>query len=61
MIYLQAKIAYNGLHLEGKAYSGSNSSVYKDPQILKDCSKLVDSMLKRIKMLFKNCGGHIMY
>ena len=34
---------------------------YKDPQILKDCSKLVDSMPKRIKMLLNNRGGHIMY
>ena len=34
---------------------------YKDPQILKDCSKLVDSMSKRIKMLLNNRGGHIMY
>ena len=34
---------------------------YKYPQILKDCSKLVDSMPKRIKMLLNNRGGHIMY
>ena len=34
---------------------------YKNPQILKDCSKLVDSMPKRIKMLLNNRGGHIMY
>ena len=34
---------------------------YKDPKILKDFSKLVNSMLKRIKMLLKNPGGHIMY
>ena len=34
---------------------------YKDPQSLKDCSKLVDSMPKRIKMLLNNRGGHIMY
>ena len=34
---------------------------YKDAQILKDCSKLVDSMPKRIKMLLNNRGGHIMY
>ena len=34
---------------------------YKDHQILKDCLKLVDSMPKRIKMLFNYRGGHIMY
>ena len=60
MVHLQAKTSYNGLHLEGKAYSRSNSSVVQEPQILKVCSKLVDSMPKRIKMLLNNRGGHIM-
>ena len=32
---------------------------YKEPQIFKDCLKLVDSMPKRIKMLLNNRGGHI--
>ena len=61
MVHLQAKTLCNGLHLEGKAYSGSNSSVVQGPPNLKVCTKLVDSMPKRIKMLLNNCGGHVMY
>ena len=34
---------------------------YKNPQILKDCLKLVDPMHKRTKMLLNNCGGYIIY
>ena len=34
---------------------------YKDLQILKDCSKLTDSMPKRIKKLLNNRGGYIIY
>ena len=34
---------------------------YKDPYILTDCSKLFNSMPKRIKMLLNNRGGDIMY
>ena len=32
---------------------------YKGPQILKDCSKFIDSMPKRIITLLNNCSGHI--
>lgn len=34
---------------------------YRDPKITNDCSKLVDSMPNRVKMLLKNRGGHIRY
>ena len=61
MIHLQAKTSFNGLHLERKAYSGSNSSVVQGPPNPKRLFKIVDSMPKRIKMLLNNRGGHIMY
>ena len=39
-VHLQAKTSYNGLHLERKAYSGSNSSVVQGPSNLKKLFKI---------------------
>ena len=61
MVHLQAKTSYNGLHLEGKAYSGSNSSVLQGPPNLKRVFKIGRLNAQTHQNASYNRGGHIMY